>query len=53
MKRCLDENETAQFAEYLAGLDQPGLNEDVLNHVQDCPGCKVIILEVADLIVKQ
>ncbi|MBT4400140.1 MAG: hypothetical protein HOD37_11710 [Bacteroidetes bacterium] len=51
MKRCLDENETAQCAEYFAGSDQPKPDESVLIHVQDCFHCKSSILETVEIIL--
>ena len=47
--RHLDENELAQYAEYLRGErdDVPG---EVLLHVEECASCRAEVMEVADMV---
>jgi len=52
MKRCLDENEIAQVAEYLNG-DNAEPDEGIILHVKSCMKCKQDILEVSEIISSQ
>lgn len=48
MKRCLDENEIAQYADHLfLGLSLPP--EPILSHVAGCIQCKKDILELCEI----
>lgn len=49
MKRCLDDNEIAQYADWLVGNDVDEPSEEVKLHVQNCFRCKREILEVAEI----
>lgn len=46
MKRCLNENEIAQVAEYLNG-DNVEPADEIMLHIQSCNKCKQDILEVS------
>lgn len=51
MKRCLNENEIAQYAEYLVGQNNPPDN-DISDHVAGCFDCKQVILEISELVAE-
>lgn len=48
MERCLDENEIAQYADYLCLGAQPP-PELILNHLAGCYECKAEILEFCEI----
>lgn len=50
MKGCLDENEIAQYADYLVIFKEKELTKELLLHVQNCFRCKMEILEVAEIV---
>jgi|SaaInlV_200m_DNA_2_1039689.scaffolds.fasta_scaffold298696_1 hypothetical protein len=50
MKRCLDDNQIAQYANILLSHDVPALSQEVIDHVTDCFEGKKEILEVWELI---
>lgn len=41
MNRCLNDNEIAQYADWVAGNDVDKPSEEVKDHVQNCFRCKV------------
>jgi hypothetical protein len=48
MDRHLDDNEIAQFSDYLClGTEKP--DQDILGHVAGCYECKVTILELCEI----
>lgn len=48
MKRCLDENEIAQYVDYVyLGMGKP--DGEVLDHVAGCYECKMEILELCEI----
>jgi hypothetical protein len=49
MKRCLDDNQIAQYADFLAGHDVPELSQEIIDHGADCFECKRMILAVVEL----
>ena len=51
MKRCLDENEIAQAAEWLAEIGDKELPDDIKNHLEGCEDCKMEVLEVGEIIL--
>jgi len=46
MNRCLNENEIAQTAEWLAEIGDKELPDDIKNHLEGCLDCKMEVLEV-------
>jgi len=51
MNRCLNENEIAQAAEWLAEIGDKELPDDIKDHLENCMDCKMEVLEVAEIIL--
>ena len=49
MKGCLNENEIAEAAEWLAEIGDQELADDIKDHLEECMACKMEGLEVADI----
>lgn len=48
MENCLDENEVAQYVDYvILGAEMPSV--EVTEHVVNCLHCKLEIMEICDL----
>lgn len=53
MESHLDENELAQYVEAIALNRQNELPKGILEHIAQCFECKVEVLEVLELVLKQ
>jgi hypothetical protein len=51
MKRCLNDNGIAQYAEYLTSKEAKP-NDSIIDHIADCEACKIEVIEVAELIIQ-
>lgn len=45
MKKCLDENEIAQYSDYLTNFDTVEPSIKILFHVMNCEFCKMKFLK--------
>ena len=50
MKRCLNENEIAQAAEWLAEIGEKELPEDIKDHLEKCMAGNIEVLEVSEIV---
>ena len=51
MENCLDENEVAEYADWLLNNEAEKQDEKVMSHVEHCLQCKQEIIDDCDLLI--